>query len=179
MQRGGRAALALAAIALPVVASAQDEPGKIDPATIAVPDISMPSDKSAAGDLIANGWKYSFFHKPGVSFDAAMRDVGFCYRFFRIENFIVLGSFAAWGERQKSPDRMTAGGIIGGAVEDMTARDILRSRWRRCMETRGYARYPMAQKIWEALLKDDPARSVPVFAKLASGPTPDLPVPPK
>jgi hypothetical protein len=69
--------------------------------------------------------------------------------------------------------------VIGGAINDMLDRRDRVSRMRRCMETRGYTRYPMAKKLWESFDGRDPTRDVAILAKLASGPRPDLPVPAK
>jgi hypothetical protein len=70
-----RFAGSLAIIMATVISSPVIAQGKIDPATIAVPDVSLPKDRAAADDLIANGWKYHFFHKDRVSFETARADV--------------------------------------------------------------------------------------------------------
>ncbi|HEX4694168.1 hypothetical protein [Sphingomonas sp.] len=166
-------------------AHAQD---KIDPAGITAPDVSLPNDKEAAKALIDNGWKYFFLHKQGVAFDAALGDIAFCYRYVPPVVVTRLPDYAGWskGAPAPKPDYYRAftqyglvGVGIGALIEGTLDRRDRQSRMRRCMETRGYKRYPMAEETWENLWKGDPKTTIPILAKLASGPKPDLPEPQK
>jgi len=184
-----RFAGSLAIIIATVISSPIIAQGKIDPATIAVPDVSLPKDRAAADDLIANGWKYHFFHKDRVSFETARADVAFCHGYLPKVQLLALpgySSFQGVARKTKSSGNQSFGlvgaaiaDVIGGAINDMLDRRDRVSRMRRCMETRGYTRYPMAKKLWESFDGRDPTRDVAILAKLASGPRPDLPVPAK
>jgi hypothetical protein len=172
-------------IVAPMSASGQRA---LDPATVIVPDVSLPKDKAAAQALIDNGWKYFFFHKAGVSFDAALMDVAFCYRYLPAVAVMQLPAYSAWGSGAPAPktdyyrvfeNYGLVGVGIGALVEGPLLRRNRQSRMRRCMETRGYKRYAMAEATWEALSKGDAKITIPIFAKRASGPKPDLPEPQK
>jgi hypothetical protein len=160
----------------------------VDPTTVTIPDVSLPKDKAAAQTLIDNGWKYFFFHKAGVSFDAALMDVAFCYQYLPGVAVMQLPAYSDWGSGAPAPktdyyrvfeNYGLVGMGIGALVDGPLLRRNRQSRMRRCMETRGYKRYPMAEATWEALSKGDAKITIPIFAKLASGPKPDLPEPQK
>jgi hypothetical protein len=172
-------------IVVPMPASAQQT---IDPATVTVPDVSLPTDKAAAQALIDNGWKYFFFHKQGVTFDVALIDVAFCYQYVPSVAVMQLPAYSRWTSGALAPktdyyhvfeNYGLVGVGIGALVEGTLLRRNRQSRMRRCMETRGYKRYPMTESTWETLSKGDAKTTIPIFAKLASGPKPDLPEPQK
>ena len=69
-------------------------------------------------------------------------------------------------------------GLIGAGIGALVAGPIERrarqARLRRCMEPRGYVRYPLAERIWEQLVDDYSPGSIAAQALAAAGPTPDL-----
>lgn len=177
----GAAAVAFFLMAAPV--SAQDAAVLPDPATIQVPDLSRSGDP----EVVSNGWKYFFFQKDGVSFAQAHADLAFCYRFLGNSNWATVGvpRFVPWQEA--APDKtgqtsapigtqygligLAVGAAISGMIEGTLVRRDRQSKMRRCMETRGYTRYGVAEEIWENVIAMDPAQAVAVQAKIASGPS--------
>jgi hypothetical protein len=72
-------------------------------------------------------------------------------------------------------------GLIGDIMVSIAARQTNRrdriARMRRCMEPRGYVRYPLREEIWHQLVDDYSPRTIAMQALAASGPAPDLPQP--
>lgn len=166
--------LALAAlIASPV--HAQDAPP--DPATVTVPDVSGGRDP----DVVRNGWKYFYFWRADTSYDQAYADFADCYRFLPVaQGDALLPMFIAWqGEEalDEKPPVSNQYGIVGAALGALVAGPINRrasqSRMRRCMEPRGYQRFPAPKEAWEAIIDGYSQESIAVSAVLASGPRPD------
>lgn len=168
---------ALSAAAAP--ASAQDQPPP-DPATVTLPDMTPTRDR----DVIEDGWKHFYFHKAGVSYAEAYADFAECYRFLPVPGMTnLLPAFVPWGEplvlrpRPPAPNQY---GLIGAAIGAMVAGPIERrahqARLRRCLEPRGYVRYPLDEDRWERLIDNYSEASIARQALAASGPTPDLPV---
>ena len=130
---------------------------------------------------IYNGWMHFYFHKAGVSYAEAYADFAECYRFLPGEKFYALTpAFAPWGERaggvplQMRNNSGLIGGLIVGAVQGPLQRRDRQSRMRRCMEPRGYLRYPLEEGVWHALIDNYSERSIAMQAIAASGPSPGL-----
>jgi hypothetical protein len=153
-----------------------------DPATITVPDLSS----SGSDEVVANGWKYFFFQKPAVSFADAYADLSFCYRYQGNSNWGTVGvpRFVPW--KEAAPDKTAdtsspittqygllgygMGALVMGMLEGTLVRRDQQSKMRRCMETRGYTRYGVAEEIWENVRGMEPADAIAIQAKIASGP---------
>lgn len=169
------ASLALAAL-LTSPALAQD--GPLDPATVAVPDVSGGRDS----DVVRNGWKFFYFWRPDTTYEQAYADFADCYQFLPVAGGdALLPMFIAWQGRE-ALDEMPSGagnqyGIVGAALGALVAGPIARrasqSRMRRCMEPRGYQRFPAREEAWEAIVDGYSQESIAVSAVLASGPRPD------
>jgi len=164
---------------------AQDtaKPGIPSVDSIAIPDLSSASDPKVR----KQGWKYFFFHKKGVSFEEAAADFAECYRFLptfagggELPKFIPWGKPVISGEgKPPSPfDSFTptyglVGVAIAAVIDGPLTRRAYQSRMRRCMEPRGYDRYPLAKDKWQELSGGYSANSIFVKAKVASSPVPD------
>ncbi len=188
------AALALMAI-VPSVAGAQaitagPETKAFTPAEIeAVP---MPSLAFSVTSQISGDFdKYYYFHRQGVSFDAAFADISECDR-------LSSGLAAYSGGSEPYPgyyaSQYGVGGALGGALGSMFAdmihgsaarRAMRRVNMRNCMGYKGYQRYGLAKDLWEAFnfeegngRKDDDIRTPKLMqqAKVASGPRPQTEV---
>ncbi len=166
---------ALAAYLGAATASAQDA-APPDPATITLPDLSPTRDPN----VIENGWKHFYFHKQGVSYEQAYADLADCYRFLLVPYVNArLPTFAPWPEKpgfttmQPVNNYGLVGGIIGGMVVGPVIRRAMQARMRRCLEPRGYVRYPIPEETWEQLTDKFSLGSIALQAKAASGPRPD------
>lgn len=151
-----------------------------DPATLQMPDMTPTRDAR----VIANGWVHFYFHKEGVTYQAAYADFADCYRFVSPAVLISeLPVFVPWGEGPVT-DRATVpannqgmmGNLIGSMFSGPIDRRAWQSRMRRCMEPRGYVRYPLAPDVWRQLIDGHSARSIAMQALAASGPNPNLPM---
>jgi hypothetical protein len=156
-------------------ASAQAD-GPPDPSTVTLPDLAPSRDPR----VIENGWKYFYFHKSGVSYEQAYADFADCYRFLPVPGSVAsLPMFAPWtetsGVRTVRPvnNYGLVGSVIGGMVAGPLQRRARQSRMRRCMEPRGYLRYPIPEGVWEQLVDNYSLRSIAMQARAASGPKPD------
>lgn len=173
--RYGWMALALLAAAGPI--AAQEEVTIPDPATVEMPDLSSANDPALAKD----GWMHFYFQKPGVSYEKAYRDIADCYRFLPVpkaDGF--LPAFVPWDETPGKKDfhriPMLVGGPVGEIMLAMVSGPIERrarqSRMRRCLEPRGYVRYPLSEDAWAKLIDRYSLRSIALQAKAASAPAP-------
>ena len=171
--------LAVAALFGAASAASAQTPIPPDPATLTMPDMTPTRDR----DVIEDGWKHFYFHKTGVSYEEAYADLAECYRFLPVLGVPnTLPGFTPWNEPLIGRP-VAAGpnpyGLIGVGIAAVVAgpleRRAYQSRMRRCMEPRGYVRYPLREEVWERLLDDYSARSIALQALAASGPTPDLP----
>ena len=158
--------------------AAAAQPVPPDPATLTLPDMTPTRDP----EVIEDGWKHFYFHKAGVSYEKAYADFAECYRFLPVEGASPdLPMFAPWSE---SPGVETVQpsnnfGLVGVLIADLFAGQFERrhrqGRMRRCMEPRGYVRYPLAEDSWSKLIDHYSLRSIALQALAASGPAPDLP----
>lgn len=169
--------LAMAAVAATSLwcggAMAQAAPALPDPATVSVPDLSRSGDP----EVVANGWKYFFFQREGVSFEEAHADLTDCFRFLQPNGWesVRLNRFVPWTSKTGRKDVYSnsyglTGALILAMVEGTLVRRDYQAKMRRCMETRGYTRYGVAEEIWENVTKLPPEQSVAVQAKIASSP---------
>jgi hypothetical protein len=156
-------------------AFAQQEQALPDPAGVALPDLTAPTDAK----VIKNGWKYFYFHKAGVSYGEAFADFADCYRHIRgLGGSNLLPLFAPWREVPGSAPVQSSNmyGLVGLGIGALVAGPIERrhyqARLRRCLEPRGYLRFPLPEKVWESLIDDYSDRSIAMQAKAASTPTP-------
>lgn len=171
----GLAALAGGAAAAPAQVAAPP-----DPATVTLPDMTPTRDPG----VIREGWKHFYFHRAGVSYAEAYADFAECYRFLPGPGIMgaSLPTNRPWvepiappAERPVTPNNFgIAGAIALAIVSGPLERRDHQSRLRRCMEPRGYARYPLREEIWRQLIDDYSERSIALQAKAASGPAPDL-----
>jgi len=130
--------------------------------------------------VIANGGKHYYFHKSGVSYAEAYEDFSECYRYlptpYADPN---LPMFAPWSEKPGVERFQPANnyGLVGMGIAALFLGPIERrarqAPVRRCLETRGYVRYPVAEGVWRQLVDGYSERSIAVQAKAASMPTPD------
>jgi hypothetical protein len=161
---------ALAALALPTVSTAEQIGTIPDPAGLVLPSLD-----GSAPAVAREGWKHFYFHKPGVSYAQAYADFADCYRFLPVENTRgKLPMFVPWVDRQAArvvtpvPMYGLVGLAIGAMVEGPLVRRAHQSRMRRCMEPRGYIRYPLPEDSWKALTDNYSVRSTALQAKAAS-----------
>jgi len=150
-------------------------PALPDPATVVVPDLSHSGDPQ----VVANGWKFFFFRREGVSYAEAGADLADCYRFLGKAEALATGlpHFVAWEDRSQKGRATYAPnpyGLVGAAMlamfEGTLDRRDRQSRMRRCMETRGYTRYGVAEAVWQAVVALPPAQAIAIQAKIAAGP---------
>jgi hypothetical protein len=170
-----------AAIAFSVPATALSAPP--DPATVNAPAITEGRDHKVA----ENGWKWFYFHRPATTYTEAYADLEDCYRFLPVPfaSGVEMPGFTPWRARADSKtirpvtsNYGLVGGIIGSMVAGPIERRASQSRMRRCMEPKGYQRYPMTEETWKAAVHSYSPLTLAVQAKLASGPVPDAaPVP--
>jgi hypothetical protein len=147
-----------------------------DPATIVLPDLTPSRDP----EVIANGGKHYYFHRAGVSYAEAYEDFSECYRYLPTPGTDPsLPMFAPWSETpgvERYPPANNFG-LVGMGIAALFLGPIERrarqAPVRRCLETRGYVRYPVAEKIWRQLIDDYSERSIAIQAKAASLPVPD------
>jgi len=170
-----RSMVILAVLCVACAGRAQTPP---DPSTLQVPDMTPARDRG----VIADGWKHFYFHKAGVTYEEAYRDFSDCYRFLPTPGAnLALPMFVPWSERAGSEQSPPSnyGGLVGGVILGIVSGPLNRrdrqSRMRRCLEPRGYVRYPLARAPWQQLIDDYSPRSIAVQALVASGPAPDLP----
>jgi hypothetical protein len=147
-----------------------------DPAKIVAPDISTNDPKA-----LSDGYKFFIFHSSSVNFSTAYTDILECRRFMTSSMGFgrKMPDFIPWVVTPQ-PRALASGpnqyGLVGSAIEAISAPKILRGLnntiLRRCMETRGYARYPVSEVVWESLNDPENPTAIAVQAKIASGPKP-------
>lgn len=152
-----------------------------DPRTVTLPDLTTPSDP----EVIKDGWKHFYFHKAGVAYEEAYADFSECYAYMLVPaDYPSLPMFAPWVDRPGArdpalPKLQYTGqyGLVGAAIGALFfgsfERRLRQAPLRRCLETRGYVRYPLPEKAWEALIDDYSDRSIAMQAKAATLPAPD------
>lgn len=164
-------------VALFIVSASQasaEPPVLPDPSTIVLPDMRGDDPR-----VVRNGWKHFYFHRAGVSYAQAFADFTDCYRFLPVGNTSgKLPTFVPWVDRQTAKmiqpvnNYGLVGLAIGALVEGPIVRRAYQSRMRRCLEPRGYTRYPVSEDSWRQLVGNYSAALIPLQAKAASMPTP-------
>lgn len=173
--------IACAALALVVTvpsAGAQTPASPPDPSAVTIPDLSGGRDPA----VVSNGWKYFYFWRADTSYAEAYADIADCYRFMPAPNATAsVPRFVPWEEAGSvatvQPSVIQPYGIVGAVIGEIIAGPLVRrahqSRLRRCMEPRGYQRYPLQERRWELLTDNFSPASIAMQAKAASGPRPD------
>lgn len=159
---------------LPSSAVAERAAALPDPATIAVPEIATSDPK-----VIANGYKFFVFHNSSVTFATAYADISECRSFLPAGPGRSLPGFTPW-IAAPAPEHLQTGfgpyGLVGDAIGAIIQPKLQRGQdntvLRRCMETRGYVRYPVSEAVWNALNDSKDPAIVAVQAKIASAPKP-------
>jgi hypothetical protein len=169
-----------ALLALAVVAGSPLNAGTPpDPAIVEVPAITEGRDPK----VIEDGWKWFYFHRANTSYAQAYADIEDCYRFLPVPNAggVSFPGFAPWRARADSktvrPPPIGPYGLVGDIIGSIVAGPIERrarqSRMRRCMEPKGYQRYPMSEDNWKRAVNHYSPLTLPVQAKLAAGAAPN------
>lgn len=173
------AALSLAA-APP--AMAQEAPPPPPPVAEApLPDVTLPADPAKRAKVLGDGYKFFYFHRPDTTLAEAEADLSECRAHLETGAIVALPGFIPFGETTRR-DVVRGPGMYGLVGEAMAAiivpkmeRGMRNNKLRRCMGTRGYARYAVSEDVWNTLNEGDEARIVSMQARLASGPRPDAP----
>lgn len=166
-------ALALALLATAPTLAVRAQETLPDPATITVPIIPAPADPKVREE----GYKFFYFHKPSVSFAEAYADLAECQGLIAGTIFGtggLLPGFRPWVETPRPPQGYGPGAssLLGSILIPKFERGQRNNKLRRCMEPRGYVRYPLPEAIWDQLNDDKNERALLMQAKLASGPAP-------
>lgn len=141
-----------------------------DPAGIPLPDLTPPDGSAADPDP-----KYYYFRMAGVSYAEAYEDFSECYRYLPSAGAVsTLPMFAPWRDKP-GVERVQPTynyGLIGMGIAALflgpLQRKARQAPVRRCLETRGYVRYPLTEKAWKELVDGYSERSIAMQAKAAS-----------
>lgn len=152
-----------------------------DPATIVVPDVTPPTDPKVRED----GYKFYYFHNPNVTFAEAYADLAECRTFLLWPSGGMVPGFVWWKPGVYRPPSapksdksgLSPYGLVGDALAAIMAPKMERGSrsniMRRCMGTRGYARYAITESAFDQLNDGpDEDKLILMQAKLASGPKP-------
>lgn len=176
MRRAMGFAGALAVVLGGVAPASAQSSARPDPATVTLPDMTPPREASA----IEDGAKHYYFHKRGVSYEEAYDDFTECYRYLPVAGANPnLPMFAPWSETPgvERIQPVNNYGLVGMGIAALflgpLERRLRQAPVRRCLETRGYLRYPLPEKAWRQLIDDYSERSIAMQAKAASLPAPD------
>jgi hypothetical protein len=161
----------------PNVAAADGATLLPDPASITAPDIGTNDP-----NVLAKGYKFFVFYNSAVDFATAYADISQCRSFLPAGLGRALPGFIPWVAAQPpatptyTPSRL---GLIGDlmvtAIEPKVDRGRNNTILHRCMETRGYVRYPVSEAVWNALNDPKNAQLVAMQAKIAAGAKPPQP----
>lgn len=115
--------------------------------------------------------KYFFFHKRGITEDAAARDLAECNAYaLDVIPSVVLPEYLTQASR--SPNGTIFNGPVGDMIIDAAmnyaASGVSRINMRICMRFKGYRLHLLSKELWMQLHDADDA----TIAKLSSGPTP-------
>lgn len=168
-------AIGLVAVLAPCSALAQSE--RLDPSTVAVPQMRY---SPSAGD---NGRKYFFYWKAEVSFDRAMADLEECYGYsVRGEEAL---PFTFDMHRAPKPEpgappppRPTGNGnygLVGAVIGGLMGSEFVANqhRLRMCMGFKNYTRFALPKPMFEEVMSGGIERAIIIWAKIASGPRPE------
>lgn len=160
---------------LTISASASDVAPLPDPSTISIPDVTQPTDPKVREE----GYKFYYFHNSKVSFAEAHQDLVECRGYLIVGGGTQVPGFIPWGEENRRvvyqgtpmfPGLVTA--ALAAIILPKMQRGVESNKMRRCMGTRGYERYAIAEKTWDVLNEGEEAHIILVQAKIASGPKP-------
>lgn len=155
-------------------AYAQEEPTD-GPQRPALPDLT--ADTKELGDAR----KYVVFHKPGISYEDALRDMTACARHSNRSAARKTDYFVPRGRDDKGNPVVYDGGnfglvgaVLASIIDGPIERSVRQTTMIRCMTPRGYTRYRAAKDQWQEIFekRDD---WVQVAAVIASGPVPPTP----
>lgn len=166
-------ALLLVAQPLPEGQAAEAGPGLPDPATVNVPDVAPTGDPKVA----EQGYKFYYFHNPGVSFAEAFRDLSECRAHLVVAGPAKVPGFVPWDEAHRRETRLPApsglvGAVLAGIIVPKLERGLRSNKMRRCMGIRGYDRYAIPESAFDLLNEGEERQLILMQAKLASGPKP-------
>ncbi|MBK8373982.1 hypothetical protein [Sphingorhabdus sp.] len=156
------------------IASAAPETALPDPTTISVPDVTPSADPKIRED----GYKFYYFHSPDVSFETAYQDLRDCRAHLVSAGPAAVPGFIPWGEQHRREvfQGTPMYGIVGVAMAAIIVPKMIRgqhsNKMRRCMGTRGYDRYAIAESVFDKLNDGEEQQLILMQAKLASGPKP-------
>jgi hypothetical protein len=146
-----------------------------DPSTIPIPDVTPSTDPKVKEE----GYKFYYFHNSNVSFSEAHQDFVECRGYLIVGGGTQVPGFIPWGEEHRRIVYKRTPMFPGIATEVLAAiilpklqRGAESNKMRRCMGTRGYERYAIAEKTWDALNEGEEPQMILIQAKLASGPKP-------
>ena len=126
--------------------------------------------------------KFVVWHKQGVSYDEALRDITECSahagRLVQRKG----DTFVPWGREDSGRIVTYDGGgygLVGLAIASIIAgpleRSISQSILIRCMDPRGYTRHRANEEQWKDLFEKG-ENGLEIYAAIASGPVPPTPV---
>ena len=167
---------ACALSAISGVAFAAPASTALDPATVAVPDLSFepkPSDRD-------HYWEYFYFQKAGVGFKQATDDWTECLSYSKElppgfpPNFVPINADMPVepSDFSRAQNFGLVGVIMSGIVNDIVAYDMERMNTHVCMGFKGYHRYGLSKQLWKKVTAGTAEEALIRFAKIASGPTP-------
>ena len=127
--------------------------------------------------------KYFYFHRSGVSFEAAKAEIGECYEYrngpagMEGQFINIVPTFVSLSEKQVNvPYVQNEAGLVGMVIGDIVSASLVLKnqgqRMRKCMEYKGYDRYGLSKDLWKQITNIDAATYIDVHARIASGPAP-------
>lgn len=163
---------------LGVAAAVADVPPVPNPALIHVPDLA--ADTRPLG----NEKKFFVFHRAGGTFEEALTDLRFCFRFANQPLWNPPPEFVPWVEANQTKNNepvLPPYGVVGVLMDEafgITAsveRSNRQINMMSCMLPRGYVRYRISEPLWHELNGKSLEQSLLLQAKIASGPAPTTP----
>lgn len=165
-----------AAVATIVISARASDVAELpDPSTISIPDVTPSTDPK----MKEEGYKFYYFHNSNVSFAEAHKDLVECRGYLIVGGGTQVPGFIPWGEEHRRvvyqgtpmfPGLVTA--ALAAIIVPKMQRGVESNKMRRCMGTRGYERYAVAEKTWDLLNEGEERQIILLQAKLASGPKP-------
>lgn len=163
-------------LAIMAPSAAQAQEGLPDPDSISLPSVAADDPK-----VIKEGYKFFYFHRPENTFSEALADVAECRSFMHHGVYPPQSSFIPWVEPAKRPVRTDyldfnlVKTVLAAIILPKLNRGLDNNIVRRCMEPRGYKRYPLPEASWKAINEGEEVDNILKQAKLASGPAPTAP----
>lgn len=148
----------------------------LDPSRIAVPNIAADTRPFGKED------KFFVFHQQATSFDVALTDFRFCFRYANQGLWNPPPEFVPWVEASPAVVKPYApspyglvGDLMGSFVSGGLERGVRQTNMTACMIPRGYARYRVSEGLWRELNGKNMGEAASLQATIASGPTPPTP----